>query len=309
MRRHFTTRRRFGAGVRTALAALLVGGLASCATAPGGCAPAAGIHRCGVDPTASDRFVDAIAENVVMIPNPNHPGAQLEVTVFRRQKDRGRAGQPLAVVNHGSAGLADSSKQPRNRPFETAKYFLERGYIVVAPMRTGFSRSTGPKPRFRCDHYAYALKFEHEIEGTIDYFVREYSADPDNVVVTGQSNGGIVAAGYAARPNKAKLVVNFAGGIDTPGCDWAPAMIESGRSFGRNSKLPMVWIYTGTDRTFPPDVSVPFYRNYRESGGNGEFYLFDDGGHGFSDSRVGRLNYAALLDEKLRQYGLPYERR
>ncbi|MBX7132188.1 MAG: alpha/beta hydrolase [Fimbriimonadaceae bacterium] len=269
------------------------------------CAPRGDFTDCRVVENAFDDFNDAFSEDVVMIPNPSRAGGQLEVTVFRRDKDRAKTNQPLVVINHGAAGLPDPHQQPRNRPIETAKYFLQRGYLVVAPMRTGFGNSTG-RVRSNCDHFDYAMRYESDIETTVAHFVANYGANPGNVVVTGQSNGGVVSLGYAAKANRAQLVVNFAGGIDARQCDWVKVLIASGAKFGTGAKLPTLWIYTRTDRTFPPDVSLAFYRAYRSNGGKGEFYMYDEGGHGFSNTKLGRLNYAGILDEKLKAMGLAY---
>ncbi len=271
------------------------------------CTPREDFVDCRVVEHAHDDFADSFSEDVLMIPNPSHAGGFLEVTVFRREKDRGRPNQPLAVINHGAAGLPDPHQQPRNRPIETAKYFLQRGYLVVAPMRTGFSKSTG-RVRFNCDHFDYALRYESDIETTIAYFVEKYGANAGNVVVTGQSNGGVVGLGYATKANSAQLVVNFAGGIDARQCDWVAVLVASGRKFGDRSVLPTLWIYTRTDATFPPDISLAFYRAYRSDGGKGEFYMYDDGGHGFSNTKLGRLNYESILDEKLKAMGLAHRK-
>lgn len=302
---------RFSRVVRLALLASML--LAAACAAPdisihSQCAQSDDISACRVVGTVFDDFGDEFSGDVVMIPNPSHAGGQLEVTVFRRVKDRAKMKLPLVVINHGAAGLPDPHQQPRNRPIETAKYFLQRGYLVVAPMRTGFGNSTG-RVRSNCDHFDYAIRYESDIETTIAHFVANYGADAGNVVVTGQSNGGVVSLGYATKANSARLVVNFAGGIDARQCDWVKVLIASGAKFGTRAKLPTLWIYTKTDATFPPDVSLAFYRAYRSNGGKGDFYMYDDGGHGFSNTRFGRLNYASLLDEKLKQYGLPYERR
>jgi pimeloyl-ACP methyl ester carboxylesterase len=277
-------------------------------SSPPRCKFADGISSCNMLRNSGDDFRDAFDEDVQMIPNPAVRNGVLEVTVFRRKQDQGKTGLPLAVLNHGSAGLPDSSQQPRDRPVEQAKYFLQRGYLVAAPMRAGFSRSTGPR-YFRCDHYDYAMRYQDNIETTIDHFIKTAGADRDNVVVTAQSNGGMVSLAYATKPNKAKLVVNFSGGIDAPNCDWVAGMTEAAKKLGAQSRLPMLWIYSRTDKIFPPAVSVGFFQAYQSNGGKGEFYLFDEGGHGIWNSQPGRNSWSGLLDEKLKAAGLPWEKR
>lgn len=64
---------------------------------------------------------------------------ELETTVY---KPPGPGPFPLVVINHGKAS-GPTGLQPRYTPGWAARYFIERGYVVFVPMRTGFSKSTG----------------------------------------------------------------------------------------------------------------------------------------------------------------------
>ena len=91
---------------------------------------------------ASQVAAQAPSEEVIFVKRKLFPfDAQLETTVYRPAGD---PPWPLAVINHGQRYIAtDNRSQPRNQPVETARFFLDRGYLVAAPMRQGFSRSTG----------------------------------------------------------------------------------------------------------------------------------------------------------------------
>src|SRR5438309_2060455 len=72
-------------------------------------------------------------EEVLFVPYPQAVSdAQLETTVYKPDLP---GPWPLVVINHGSLGYANPHMQGRNRPVETARFFLDRGYLVVAPMR------------------------------------------------------------------------------------------------------------------------------------------------------------------------------
>ena len=158
-------------------------------------------------------------EEVLFVPYPQFlVDAELETTVYRPNVG---GPWPLVVINHGSRGYADPHMQDRNRPIETARFFLERGYLVVAPMRQGFSKSTGVYS-WNCDHASYAERYGKDVAVVIEYFVKHDNVRPDQILVTGQSNGGMVAIGYAATNPKARAIINFAGGINSSrlGCNW-----------------------------------------------------------------------------------------
>lgn len=246
-----------------------------------------------------------VPEEVLFVPYPQFPvDAQLETTVYR---PAGPGPWPLVVVNHGSRGFDNPHQQERNRPVETARFFLERGYLVVAPMRQGFSKSTGVYTPSNCDHVRYAERFAGDIAVVIDHFVRKGEARPDQVLVTGQSNGGMVTVGYGSQKPVARAFINFAGGINStnPACDWKAAMVAAGKSFGERAKIPSLWIYTEDDKIFPPSVSRPFFEAYKSAGAPASYSLYPTGGHPFSTTRFGRETWGKEVQAFLAQVGLP----
>lgn len=243
-------------------------------------------------------------EEVTFVPRPLGLGeATLETTVYR---PAGEPPWPLAVINHGSIGYANPHQQDRYRPVVAARFFLDRGYLVVAPMRQGFSRSTGVYT-WRCDHASYARRYGGDIAAVIEHFVQAGLARRDQVVVIGQSNGGMVALGYAASQPVARGVINFAGGINSarPDCNWQQGMVDAARELGAQSKVPSLWIYTETDTVFPPQVSKAFFEAYRDAGATARLELFASGGHAFSSSRQGRQAWTPVVQSFLQELGLP----
>lgn len=245
------------------------------------------------------------AETILFVPYPKFPfDAELETTVYPPSTP---GPWPLVVVNHGSVGYENPHRQERNRPVETARFFLERGYLVVAPMRQGFSRSTGGYSASNCDHARYAERFGADIAAVIDYFIQRGDVRADRVLVAGQSNGGMVTLGYAALQPKARAVINFAGGINSTNrnCDWAAAMVSAAKTLGAKTTIPSLWIYTEDDKLFPPTISQPFFEAYRAASAPAFYKLYPSGGHSFSTTRFGRETWGEDVEQFLKQVGLP----
>lgn len=251
----------------------------------------------------------ALAEEVIFVPLALSTGeARLETTVYRPSAS---GPWPLAVINHGAAGYAGPSRQRRYRPVAIARFFLERGYLVVAPMRQGFSKSTGTYA-WNCDHETYARRYAGDVAAVINYFVKSGQAQADRVLVVGQSNGGMVALGYAAEfssvDRRARAIINFAGGINSsrPNCDWRNNMISAARSLGAKTDLPSLWIYAEDDPIFPPSVSKPFFDAYHSGNRRSFLKLYHTGGHNLSNLPVGSQIWISDIEQFLREVGLPW---
>ena len=219
----------------------------------------------------------------------------------------------MVVINHGQNGFADHHRQARYRPLETVKFFLDRGYLVVAPMRQGFANSTGVYS-FHCDHEKYALRYAGDIAAAAEHFVRHGQADANQVLVTGQSNGGMVLLGYAAETAAhkpvARAVINFSGGYNwfNGTCSWQQGMIDAATALGTQTKIPALWLYAADDHIFPGEFSPRFFAAYQAVHPGASFILYPRGGHGMSNTRQGREMWTPDVERFLRQAGLPWER-
>lgn len=250
----------------------------------------------------------ALAEQVIFVPvTAAGVDAQLETTVYRPATP---PPWPLVVINHGSRGLADPHQQARYQPVEIARFFLERGYLVAAPMREGFSKSTGRWEPSQCLHERYARRYGPDIAGVIDWFVAQGQVKAGQVLVTGQSNGGFVALGWAAQAPKARAFINFAGGLNTTyrHCDWAAAMVDAAKALGAQTRLRSLWIYTEDDNIFPPTVSKPFFDAYKAAGAPARLSLYPRGGHPFSQTQSGRESWGPEVEAFLKEVGLPWSK-
>jgi dienelactone hydrolase len=115
-------------------------------------------------------------------------------------------------------------------------------------------------------------------------FLREQPwANPNEILIAGQSRGGLLAVVYAGwRPEAVRGVINFVGGWMSEG--YMPdANTRFFREAARQATVPMLWLYADHD----PFYSATTIRRYRaafeEAGGHGPFSLFPDiGGNGHS---------------------------
>ena len=154
------------------------------------------------------------------------------------------------------------------------------------------------------------MRYAGDIAAVIDHFIAAGLAKADQVVVTGQSNGGFVLLGYAAstveHEPKARATVNFSGGFNwSLPCDWRAGMIEAARSLGAKTKVPSLWLYAENDSIFSPEVSRAFFEAYHSVQPMSEFKLYPTGGHGMSNTASGRRQWTPDLERFLKEQGLP----
>lgn len=233
---------------------------------------------------------------------------------------------PLAVMNHGvSLKAIDRSFFPLVEFRDAAKWFAQRGYLVVAPVGSGYGASAidipeqgiyGPffskvgkcsNPDFRAPGLAIA-----QVDlWIIDHLVSEKRVLPENVIVVGQSAGGWAGIALSSlNPPPVKAVIIFAAGrggrVDgKPNNNCAPdKLVEMTYEFGRTSRTPMLWIYIENDTYFGPALSKRMLEAFTAAGGKAEYHLmppFGDDGHFFIGSPDSIAIWAPIVTKFLDQ--------
>ncbi len=251
----------------------------------------------------------ALNEQVLMIPKTGGLFTiQLETTLY---KPAGDGPFPLVVINHGKA-IGDPHFQARYQPTSAARFFLQRGYAVVVPMRQGFSRSEGSFILGGCNVDSNGRAQAEDVKAVLDHVSAQRWADKSRILVVGQSHGGwtSLAFGTLGYPG-VKGLVNFAGGLRQESCaGWESTLARASAAYGAETRVPSLWFYGDNDSYFRPYTFQPMHQSYVAAGAQAELVAFGPFGtdsHAMFGSRSGEAIWQPRLEAFLRSLGLPVE--
>ncbi len=232
---------------------------------------------------------------------------ELETTIF---KPPGEGPFPVLVLNHGKA-LGNPRGQERARFMTISREFVKRGYAVVIPMRSGFSKSTGDYVEQHCNMTANGQIQANDLQGVLEHTVLQPWADKDRILVAGQSYGGLTAMAFATRDFPGvKGVINFAGGLRTTdgGCQWQASLVQAFGLYGGQSRVPSIWFYGENDSYFNHGLARQMHDAYTRAGGNATlvaFGPFKHDAHAMSGSRDGIGIWWPETEKFLRHIDMP----
>jgi dienelactone hydrolase len=201
--------------------------------------------------------------------------------------------RPVAIINHGAPrDAADALRVTPNSYAAAQTWFLQRGYVVVVPVRRGYGTAAATAIREgygSCntpDYFGAGQATADDIAAVIEYLPTLPFADARRIVVVGQSAGGWGAIALASRnPPGVVAVINFAGGRGSPqpGQVCQPArLVDAARRFGRSARVPSLWLYSENDRYFDQPLVRTMVNAYGEGRSNTEFVAlppFGEDGH------------------------------
>ncbi len=231
---------------------------------------------------------------------------QLETTLY---KPDGDGPFPIVIINHGKAA-GDPKFQARYRPNSAVRFFLQRGYAVVVPMRQGFSKSTGNYISGGCNVLSNGLLQAEDAKAVLDWIVIQPWADKERMLVLGQSHGGwtTLALGSVGYPG-VKGLVNFAGGLRQENCPgWEGTLARAAGDLGKTTKSPSIWFYGDNDSYFPPRLFKSMFEQYKTGGSDAELVEFGNFGsdaHSMFGSRSGQSIWQPKLTVFMQRLGLP----
>jgi dienelactone hydrolase len=247
-------------------------------------------------------------EQVMMVPiSSGAASVELETTIF---KPPGPGPFPLVVMNHGKEP-GNPHRQKRDRFLVVSKEFVKRGYAVVIPMRKGFSKSTGQYVEDACNMMGNGQLQADDLQGALEYFLKQDWVDKNRIIVAGQSYGGLAAIAFGTRNFPGvKGLINFAGGLRTDGgtCQWQASLVKAFANYGGRSNLPSLWFYGENDAYFNPAVASRMYNAYVASGGKAKlvaYGAFKRDAHGMVGSRDGVKIWWPETEKFLQQIGMP----
>jgi len=249
----------------------------------------------------------ALGEQVVMVPQRGKLfNAELETTIYRPVGD---GPFPVALISHGKAA-GDTRFQARYRPAGAARFLLARGYVVVVPMRMGFSKSGGSYVGGGCNVASNGRVQAQDIQSVLDWLAGQPWADVHQVLLIGQSHGGwtTLAAG-AMELAGVKGLVNFAGGLRQPDCPgWEGTLVRAGASYAKATHVPGLWFYGENDSYFAPSVWKPLAAAYADAGASVEVVnvgRFGSDSHTLFGATAGEPLWQPKLARFMASVGLP----
>ena len=264
---------------------------------------------CSLNVWAQPAVVDtSLNESVQVIPKKGLFVIGLETTIY---KPDGDGPFPIAVVNHGKAP-GDSRFQGRYRPAIAARYFLERGYAVVVPMRQGFSKSEGSYIGGGCNVESNGRVQAEDVKAVLDYVVTQSWADKTRIAVLGQSHGGWTTLAFGAVDYPGvRALVNFAGGLRQEACSaWESGLAKGAAEYAKQTRLPSLWFYGDNDSFFNTSTYTAMFEKYRAAGGQARlvaFGTFGSDSHSMFGSRAGIPIWQPEVTKFLAETGLPSE--
>jgi len=258
---------------------------------------------------AQEAMVSAkLDEQVMMVPAfSGNASVELQTTIFRPP---GPGPFPLVIMNHGKEP-GNPHLQRRDRFLAISKEFVKRGYAVVIPMRKGFAKSTGQYVEDRCDMQGNGQLQADDLQGALEYFLKQDWVDKDHIIIAGQSYGGLATMAFGTRHFPGvKGLINFAGGLRTDGgtCQWQASLVDAFANYGSRSSVPSLWFYGANDTYFNPAIASRMYNAYVASGGKAKLVAygpFKRDAHGMAGSRDGVKIWWPETEKFLQQVGMP----
>ena len=233
---------------------------------------------------------------------------ELETTIY---KPDGEGPFPVAIINHGKSS-GDTHFQGRYRPALAARYFLQRGYAVVVPMRQGFSKSGGGYIGGDCNVESNGRVQAEDVKAVLEHVASQAWADKERIVVLGQSHGGWTTLAFGSQNYPGvKVLINFAGGLRQDRClGWEANLAKGAAKYAKETRLPSLWFYGDNDSYFNTETYRAMFEQYTAAGGQARLVAFGKFGtdsHSMFGARAGAAIWQPEVSKILASVGLPSE--
>ncbi|MBR0726352.1 alpha/beta hydrolase family protein [Bradyrhizobium manausense] len=226
---------------------------------------------------------------------------------------------PLALLSHGSPrSFDDRATMSAHKYYGIALEYARRGFAALIVMRRGYGTSPGGRIDSvgGCANAAYlpaAAVAVADLRAAIDAMARRPDVTTSGMIAAGHSAGGLATVALTAQaPAGLVAAISFAGGRgsrdDDDVCN-EDGLVQAFASFGKTSRVPMLWVYAANDSYFGPALARRFYDGFRAGGGNAKFVTappYSDDGH-YLYSVVARPQWTPYLDAFLRERGLAHD--
>jgi len=207
-----------------------------------------------------------------------------------RPNEPGR--HPLALLTHGTPATAsERAAMTPQRVLPLAMEFARRGWATVIVMRRGYGRSGGQYAEsiVSCEYPDYmhpARESARDLRAAIIYLSGLPEIDAKRIIAVGGSGGGLAVTAVTVDPPPGLVAaISFAGGAGhiAPDTVCQPgSLLSTFWILGKNSRVPMLWVYAKNDHFFKSDLAEGLYREFNEAGGKATFIAappFGNEGH------------------------------
>ena len=234
--------------------------------------------------------------------------------LFVRPNEPGR--YPLVALAHGSPrSAADRPNMTPLAMLPQALEFARRGWAVVIVMRRGYGGSDGgwAESYGSCDNANYTAAGAAgaaDLKTALEFVSHRPDVDPSRMMAVGVSAGGFATVALTADPPPGLVAtISFAGGRGSLEADQVcrpDRLIDAFHTFGKTSRIPMLWVYAENDHFFGPALAQQFKTAFVGGGGNVDFIAapaFGNDGHGLF-SPPGIPQWTPYVESFLRQQKL-----
>ena len=194
---------------------------------------------------------------------------------------------PVVLYSHGRSYTSQERAALREVvPRDYLRFWLAKGFAVVAPMRPGYGLTGGPDREIpghswdgngnciRTPDYRKVMDIAAPtIFATIAWVKQQAWANPSALVLTGNSVGGLLTVAVGSRNPVGVLgFINFAGGIggnpsQSPGKSCQPDQLrDMHESYGKAAKIPSLWMYAQNDLFWGAQVPKGWHAAFAQGG-------------------------------------------
>jgi dienelactone hydrolase len=188
---------------------------------------------------------------------------------------------PLVIISHGTPRKPeDRARMTPWTYYPNAMEFARRGFAAAVVMRRGYGDSGGAYAgrTGSCDEPNYVRSSQvatQDIRSAIAALAKRPDIDGSRVLAVGQSTGGLATVALTANPPPGLIAaISFAGGrgskSDFVVCNEA-RLVAAFQTFGKTSRVPMVWVYTANDHYFAPPLAAKLHSAFTATGGSVQF--------------------------------------
>jgi dienelactone hydrolase len=266
-------------------------------------------------PTGSD---SPYVRDDIRIPVPDR-NYSLALTIVR---PRGEGPFGAVILNHGvSVDARDRFLESPTLFIQAASAFVERGYVVIMPLRRGFGETGGvfAEDAGECSSPQYGRgerAAANDVLAAYAFARKLPYVDADRMILAGQSAGG-VASLYAAAQQPAGLtaVLAFAAGRGGdpalhPGVPCAAeALATLFQELGSSVRVPVLMYYAENDLYFGPAASRSWFRRFQAGGAVAEYVLqpsFGQNGHYVFGDANGVELWLPTVERFLERHRIPF---